>query len=139
MTEEQYIKNKLAEINSTYNVLGHLGRYSDKDIKKRWKEDEKRTYNLWLSVKSVSDVERFVNQFIATVKQFENINGLFQDAYVMDLSLYRAENAIQKMAQCYNDDEFDFETFKENDIDNMFNTLYEGIKSMEKVNQHRAM
>ena len=57
----------------------------------------------------------------------------------MDLALYRAVSAIQKMAQCYDFDDFDFHTFGKEDIDNIFDTLYQWLEEMKNVNMRRAM
>lgn len=136
---QEYLKEKLNEFKNTYNAEYHLNAYSDKDLKRQWKSDYERTRGQWQSVKSISDVKRYVNGFIGTVKQFQNIEGVFSDAYDMDLALYRAVSAIQKMAQCYYIDDFDFHTFDGEDIDEMFSTLYQWLEEMKNVNWRRAM
>lgn len=136
---QQYLKDRLAEFNKTYNVQSHLNSYSDREIKKQWKEDYNRTQSQWQSVKCNSDVIRFVNGFIATVKQYQNIKGFFIDSYDMNLALYRAINAIQKMTQCYDIDYLDFHTFGKEDIDELFDALYNGLEKMKNVNMRRAM
>ncbi|MDD4370700.1 MAG: hypothetical protein PHD56_06485 [Anaerostipes sp.] len=136
---QKYLQDKLKEFNRSYNALGHLNSYSDKQIKRQWKEESSRTQRQWQSIQSISDVTRYVNGFTGTVAQYKNIRGLFSDAYEMDLALYRAVNAIQKMAQCYDIDDFDFCNFSIDNIDKMFNTLYKGVEEMQKVNMHRAM
>lgn len=57
----------------------------------------------------------------------------------MDLALYRAVSAIQKMAQCYDIDDFDFHMFGKTDIDEMFELLYIWLDEMRNVNMRRAM
>ncbi len=136
---QEYLKDKLSEFNKTYNAEYHLNSYFDRHIKSQWKEDYKRVQGQWQSVKSISDVQRYVNGFAATVKQYQNIKGLFSDAYDMDLALYKAVSAIQKMAQCYDFDDFDFHTFGKEDIDNMFAVLYQWLEEMKNVNMRRAM
>lgn len=136
---QNYLKEKLEEFKHTYNVEYHLNSYSDRHIKQQWKADNERMYNQWLSVKDVSGVMRFVNGFIGTVEQYENIKGVSSDAYDMNLALYKSVNAIQKMTQCYDMKEFDFCTFKKDDIDGLFSILYNGLDKMENVNMRRAM
>lgn len=136
---QEYLEGKLTEFNNKHNAQSKLNSYSNRDIKRQWKEDSKRIYNQWLSVKSISDVKRFVNGFTGTVKQYENVKGLFSDAYDMDLALFKAVNAIQKMTQCYDIEDFDFHKFTKEDIDELFNTLYDGLEKMNNVNMHRAM
>lgn len=136
---QEYLRDKLSEFNKTYNAEYHLNSYFDRHIKSQWKDDYKRVQGQWQSVKSISDVQRYVNGFAATVKQYQNIKGLFSDAYDMDLALYKAVSAIQKMAQCYDFDDFDFHTFGKEDIDNMFTALYQWLEEMKNVNMRRAM
>lgn len=136
---QEYLKDKLAEFNKVYNAEFRLYSYSNRDIKQQWKEDSKRIYNQWLSVKSISDVKRYVNGFIATVEQYENIKGYFSDAYDMDLVLYKGVNAIQKMAQCYDMEDFEFHKYRKEDIDKLFDILYDGLEKMKNVNMRRAM
>lgn len=136
---QEYLKDKLSEFNKTYNAEYHLNSYFDRHIKSQWKDDYKRVQGQWQSVKSISDVRRYVNGFAATVKQYQNVKGLFSDAYDMDLALYKAVSAIQKMAQCYDFDDFDFHTFEKEDIDNMFVALYQWLEEMKNVNMRRAM
>lgn len=136
---QEYLKDKLSEFNKTYNAEYHLNSYFDRHIKSQWKEDYKRVQGQWQSVKSISDVQRYVNGFAATVKQYQNIKGLFSDAYDMDLALYKAVSAIQKMVQCYDFDDFDFHKFGKEDIDNMFVALYQWLEEMKNVNMRRAM
>ena len=129
----------MSEFNKTYNAEYHLNSYFDRHIKSQWKNDYKRVQGQWQSVKSISDVQGYVNGFVVTVKQYQNIKGLFSDAYDMNLALYKAVSAIQKMAQCYDFDDFDFHTFGKEDIDNMFAVLYQWLEEMKNVNKRRAM
>lgn len=136
---QKYLQEKLAELNKTYDVEYHVNSYFDKYIKKQWKDDYERVRSQWQSVNSISDVVRYVNGFAATVKQYRNVKGLFSDAYDMDLALYRAVSAIQKMTQCYDMDDFDFHTYEKSDIDDMFTTVYVWLEEMKNVNMCRAM
>lgn len=136
---QEYLKGKLEEFNKCYNAEYRLNSYFDRHIKKQWKEDYKRIQNQWQAVRSISDVQRYVNGFAVTVKGYQGIKGIFTDAYDMDLALYRAVSCIQKMAQCYEMDDFDFHTFEKKDIDEMFCALYTNLEAMKKVNMHRAM
>lgn len=136
---QEYLKEKLNAFKKTYNAEYHLNTYSDKELKRQWKNDYKRIRGQWQSVKSISDVNRYVNGFVGTVKQYQSIKGFFSDAYDMDLALYRAVSAIQKMAQCYDIDDFDFHMFGKTDIDEMFELLYIWLDEMRNVNMRRAM
>lgn len=136
---QEYLKEKLIEFKKTYNVEYHLNAFSDRELKRQWKWDYERTRGQWQSVKSISDVKRYVNGFVGTVKQYQNIKGVISDAYDMDLALYRAVSAIQKMAQCYDMDDFDFHMFEKEDIDEIFDTLYQWLEEMKNVNMRRAM
>lgn len=136
---QDYLKEKLNEVKKTYNAEYHLNSYFDRELKRQWKIDYERTRAQWQSVKSIADVKRYVNGFVGNVKQYKNVRGLFSDAYDMDLALYRAISAIQKMAQCYDMDDFDFRAFGKEEIDDMFSVLYKWIEEMRNVNMRRAM
>lgn len=137
---QQYLENELNKFNKKYDSGYHVSRYGNKDLQRRWKKDKKDINQYWQSIKSTDDVRRSVNIFIGTVESFENVSrGIIGDAYDMDLALYKAVTAIQKMTQCYDmSNDFDFYQFGKEDIDKMFETLYSGLKRMEKVNMNRA-
>lgn len=138
---QKYLKEKLAELEKSYDLIHALKIESDSnnDLRRRWERDYERTQAEWQSVKSISDVLGYVNRFEATVKQYQNVKAIFSDAYDMDLALYKAESAIQKMAQCFDVDRMDFHTFSQKDIDDMFNKLYNNIEAMQNVNERRAL
>lgn len=136
---QRYLKSKLDAFNKTYNVQQYLNSYTDKDLKRQWKYDCNRVKGRWQDIKSISDVEECIVGFATTVERYQNIKGIFSDAYDMDLALYEVVLAIQKMAQCYEFDNFDFHTFGKDDIDNMFDTLYKWFEEMKNVNMRRAM
>ena len=136
---QEYLKSRLSDFYQKYNVKAHLNAYTDREIKRQWKRDSQNIQQEWQNIKSLSDVERALNWFIGTVEQYENIRGIFSDAYDMDLTLYRATNAIQKMAQCYDFEKFDFNKCDKNGIDELFEKLYKGLDKMTNVNMRRAM
>lgn len=84
-------------------------------------------------------MQKYVNWFASTVARYENIKGIYTDAYDMDLSLYRAVYAIQKMALCYDNNNLNFHTFGKEEIDRMFSELYKALKEMQEINLCRAM
>ena len=140
MSEMQsYLKEKLHEFNSKYNVKYKLSTCWDKELKRQWKRDCEEISAQWQEVNSVADIQKYVDWYAATVERYENIRGFYTDAYDMDLALYRAISAIQKMAQCYDMDRFDFHTFGKAEIDTLFEKLYETLKAMQDVNLRRAM
>ena len=136
---QEYLQVKLREFNKRYNVENQLNMYFDREIKRRWKRDHQRASNQWQYIKSVSDVQRYINGFIGTVKQYQNIRGVFTDSYDMDLALYKAILSIRKMTQCYDFDGFDFSTYGKKEVDEMFDVLYEWLDKMNNVNIRRAM
>lgn len=136
---QEYLKKKLSEFNKTYNAEYHLNSYFDRHIKKQQREDYKRIQSQWQSVKSISDVRGYVNGFAVTVKGYQNVKDVFTDAYDMDLALFKVVSAIQKMAQCYDMDDFDFHTFSKEDIVDMFGALHKNLDAMKNVNMRRTM
>ena len=134
-----YIKNKLDEFKNSYNVEYRLSTCWDKEVKRQWKRDSEEIRSQWQYINSVADVQKYVNWFASIVARYENIKGIYTDAYDMDLSLYRAVYAIQKMAQCYDNNNLDFHTFGKEEIDGMFSELYKTLKEMQESNLRRAM
>lgn len=139
---QNYLKEKILEFNKKYNVEQSLQYRStvDKEIKRRWENDYKYIRNQWQYIGSISDVMSRVDNFTGRVNYFKDKRGFYEDAYDMDLELYKAILAIRKMAQCYDiEDKFDFYMFGKDDIDNLFSTLYNGLKDMENINMRRSM
>lgn len=136
---QEYLKDKLEEFNKNYNVEQQLNMYNDKDLKRRWKSDHERAQWEWQFINDVTDVNRYINGFIGSVKHLQNIKGIFADSYDMNLALYKAILAIRKMAQCYEFSICDFGSCSKEDIDAMFDTLYQWLKKMNNVNMRRAM
>ena len=136
---QEYLKEKIDHFNEKYNVENQLNRYFNKEIKHKWKIDQEKVKNQWQYIKSISDVRKYIDGFIGTVKYYQNIRGIYSDSYDMDLALYEAILAIKKMEQCYDFNGFDFNTYTKEDIDEMFDTLYKWLKEMDDVNIRRAM
>lgn len=136
---QEYLKSKLEEFNKKYNVEQQLNAYSDKELKRRWKSDRERARREWQFINNATDVNRYITGFVGTVKQYQGIKGIFADSYDMDLALYRAILAIRKMAQCYDISSCDFATCGKEEIDEIFDTLYQWLEKMNDVNMRRAM
>ena len=134
-----YLKSRLDEFIRNYNVENKLNTCWDKDLKRQWKRDSDEVRSQWKNINSVADVQRYVDWFASTVARYENVKGIYTDAYDMDLSLFRAIYAIQKMAASYDNEKLDFHTFGKDEIDRLFSELYRVLKEMKEVNLRRAM
>lgn len=136
---QAYLKNKLEEFKKKYNIEQQMNTYFDKDLKRQWKIDREKAKNQWQYINSVVDVRTYIEGFIGTVKQYQNIKGRLSDSYDMDLALYKAVLAISKMAQCYEFSNCNFDICGKEEIDEMFNTLYQWLEEMNIVNMRRIM
>lgn len=136
---QKYINDKLQKFIQVYDVEGSLNLYNDKDLKRMWKKDSLKIKNQWQDIKCYMDVKEAVDSYVATVSRFQNIPGVLEDAYMMDIALYKAINAIKKMRQCYDSATFDFEEQSKENIDYLFDQLNFGEKLMQDINMRRLM
>ena len=107
--------------------------------KKQWKKDREKIRLQWQEINSIFDVKTLIERYASTVKRYKDIRGVYTDSYDMDLALYRVVSAFQKMAQCYDYKELGFNECGKEEIDSLFDRLYQIFDDMEDVNMHRAM
>lgn len=136
---QSYLKNKLEAFKQKYNAEDKLNFYCDKELKRKWKVDQGKAKNQWQYINNVEDVKNYINGFIGQVEQYQNIRGIPEDSYYMDLALYKAILAISKMAQCYESNKCDFDSCGKEEIDEIFDTLYHWLEEMNNVNMRRMM
>lgn len=138
---KNYIIDKLTEFNDKYNVKHKLDSCwgNDKDMKRQWKRDCENVRLQWQDVNSVSDVKMYIERYASIVERYQNIRGVYLDSYYMDLALYRVISALQKMAQCYDYEALGFNGCNKEEIDALFDRLYQVFSDMEDVNIRRAM
>ena len=134
----KYIKNKLNEFCKEHDVPGKLNRY-DGDLKKQWKNDREKTKMLWQEILTEADVHTYVDNFVYSVEREVSLNTPFLETYYTDLALYRAVYAIEKMAQCYNNNNCQFDMIDINTIDSMFEKLEKAHRKMKDELMRRTM
>ena len=122
---KSYVKDKLAEFNTQYNVKYKLDSCwgNDREIKKQWKKDREKIRLQWQEINSIFDVKTLIERYASTVKRYKDIRGVYTDSYDMDLALYRVVSAFQKMAQCYDYKELGFNECGKEEIDSLFDRL----------------
>lgn len=129
---KNYINGKLEEFNRKCCIHNKLNSY-DGDYKKRWKRDYNDIKNsLWREIMSATDICEYVDRYIYSVEREISSNNTYLDIYDIDLALYRAVYAIQKMACCYDNNNCDFSSFDKSQIDALFeklNIAYDKIKN----------
>lgn len=81
----------------------------------------------------------YIERYASIVENYQKIRGVYTDSYNMDLALYRVISALQKMAQCYDYETLGFNECSEEEIDALFDRLYQVFNDMEAVNMRRAM
>lgn len=133
-----YIKNKLNQFCKEHDVPGKLNRY-DGELQRQWKHDRDRTKMLWQEIMTESDVHDYIDRFVSSVEREANLNTLCLETYSTDLALYRAVYAMEKMAQCYNNKNCQFNTIDINAIDIMFNKLEQAHQKMKDELMRRTM
>ena len=134
----KYIKSKLNEFCKEHDVPGKLNRY-DGDIQKQWKYDREKTKMLWKEIMTESDVHIYVDNFVYSVEREVSLNTSCLETYDTDLALYRAVYAIGKMAQCYNNNNCQFDMIDISTIDFMFEKLEKAHRKMKDELMRRSM
>ena len=136
---KNYINNKLDEFNREHCVESKLNNYEGY-FKKQWKKDrEEISRSLWGEVRSVSDVINYVNLYVDSVEREVNLNVKYLDIYDIDLALYRAVYAMNKMAYCYDNPNCNFITVEKNEIDALFSMLKTAHIEMKNELARRSM
>lgn len=135
---KDYLESKLDEFNRKHNVQAKLNRY-DGEIKKQWKRDYEKTSYLWQEIKSISDVQEYINRYVFMVEREEKLKTTDLCTYDTDLALYRAVYAIRKMVRCFDMAGFDFYLLDKDAVDSLFALIYGSVEKMENVIRRRAM
>ena len=133
---KDYLESKLNEFNSKHNVHAKLNRY-DGDEKKRWKRDYERTRNLWQEVNSVADVKDYIDRYVFLVEQ-EELKTTDLYTYDVDLALYRAVYALQKMVHCFDMVGFNWNHLGKETIDDLFSEMYNSVEKMKNIITRRT-
>lgn len=135
---KDYLESKLNEFKCKHDIQAKLNRY-DGEIKKQWKCDCERTRELWQEVNSVADVQDYIGRYVFLVEQEEQLKTTDLYTYDVDLALYRAVYAIQKMVRCFDMAGFDFGLLDKAAIDDLFASIYGAFAKMENVIVRRTM
>ena len=131
---EDYLKQKIKDFKQNYNAEVKLNSYSNKELRLRWKDDKQSALKEWHYINNIADVERYVTCFVEKVKHYNNMdNLLWEDSYDMDLFLYKAMLAMNRMEQCFENNKYGFSTCDEEKIDSMFEKLNNGLEMMNDV------
>lgn len=133
-----YIKNKLNEFCKEHDIPGKLNRY-DGDVHRQWERDREKTKMLWQEIMTESDVHDYIDRFVYSVEREVSLTRSCLETYSTDLALYRAVYAIEKMSQCYNNKNCQFDSIDINTIDIMFNKLEQAHQKMKDELMRRTM
>lgn len=138
---KDYLDKKIADFKKYYNVQHHLSTYcnNDCDLNRRWKKDFNQIQNQWQDISSISKMQEYVDMYSSIVERCNDAKGIFIESYDMNLALYRAIKAIEKVANCYDRDGFDFNEFGQDEIDKLFAKLYYWTKEMQNISFRRSV
>jgi len=134
---KDYLQSKLNEFKSEHDPYAKLNRY-DGDEKRRWKRDYKRTSDLWKEVNSVADVKEYIDRYVFMVEREERLRTTDLYTYDIDLALYHAVYAIQKMVHSFDMEGFDWNNLEKEAIDDLFSELYNSVEKMKNTITRRA-
>lgn len=134
---KDYLDSKLNEFKREHNVHAKLNRY-DGDEKRRWKRDYERTRDLWKEINSVADVKEYIERYVVMVEREEQLRTNDLYTYDIDLALYRAVYAIQKMVHSFDMEGFDWNNLEKEAIDALFSELYNSVEKMKNTITRRA-
>ncbi len=143
MVTEEYLKNKIKEFEQTHNYHGYLTNNYNKDISRRWKDEQARQNQKWQAINDNNDVIALINRYDNTVASFEKATHMFyEDGFDMALALYDVLQGLRKMAQFIEPKRWNttkFTPISEEEADALFARL-DGIAiRMSDVNLRRAM
>ena len=133
---KEYLRNKLLELKKHHNAETFLINYCTKDLKWQWERDRKQPK--WEDVMCMADVQNYVDRYSVVVDRYIDIKTGVDDYYV-NLALYRATYAIEKMVNCYDNNTCDFCFENTSDVDNWFDNLHKLIHIMQEEIDRRSM
>lgn len=134
---KDYLESKLNEFNREHNVQAKLNRYDGYE-QKQWKRDREKTRDLWAKVNSITDVKEYIDRYVFMVEREERLRTNDLYTYDVDLALYRAVYAIQKMVHSFDMEGFDWNNLEKEAIDDLFSELYVSVEKMRNIITRRT-
>lgn len=135
---KEYLNNKLSELKNRYNAESFLKTFCATDLKRQWEKDYKEVKNLWATIVNMDDVQKYIDAYDVVVNRYLKTNSGI-DTYYVNLILFKATYAIDKMVNCYDNNKCDFHFSNTTDIDSWFEKLYKLIDIMNNELNRRAM
>lgn len=134
---KDYLESKLNEFKREHNVESKLNRYDGYE-QKQWKRDREKIRELWPKVNSVADVKEYIDSYVFMVEREERLRTNDLYTYDIDLALYRAIYAIQKMVHSFDMEGFDWNNLEKEAIDDLFSELYASVDKMRNIITRRT-
>ncbi len=132
---KEYLRNKLLELKKHHNAEIFLNNYCTKQLKKQWERDRKQPK--WEDIMCMADVQNYVERYSVVIDRYmDTQTGV--DVYYVNLALYRATYAIEKMVNCYDNNRCEFYFENTSDVDNWFDNLYKLINIMQEETDRRS-
>lgn len=128
---KDYIKKKLEDFyEKCGNIESKLDRYDD-IYQKQWKRDKDDiSKNLYQQITSTSDVIQYIDYFLASVEREKSLSVLNLDIYDVELALYKAVYALEKMANHYDNNKCSF-SIDEKQVDELFDKMEQAYTDMK--------
>lgn len=144
MELDKYIENKLQQFVSTHPYSGYLNIQNDRELQRKWKNEQSQRDLLWRQITCNDDVFSLIDRFDGSVSFVEKHVeiGHIEDGFNMALALYRALLGIKKLSQFCLPRTYhttNFTPLSVEEVDFMFNRLDSIYTRMQEQNTKRAM
>ncbi len=143
MVTQKYMEGKIREFEQQHQYRGYLTNNYDKEIIRRWKDEQARKDQKWRAINNYDDVVTLINRYDNIVASFEKADrGFYEDGFDMALALYDALQGLRKMAQFIEPKPWNttkFTQVSEKEADALFARLDGIALRMSNVNLRRAM
>ncbi len=143
MINKEYLENKIKDFEQRHQYMGYLTNSFDKELARRWQDEQAQKTRKWHAVNSNDDVVSLINRFDSVVSVYEGAkHGHYHDAFDMALALYDALLGFRKWAQFADESSFNstnFTPISKDAADELFVRLASIASRMDKVNMKRAM
>ena len=143
MVTQEYLENKINDFELHHQYRGYLTNNYDKEISRRWKDEQSRRNQKWQDVRNNADVYDLINRYDNIVTYYEDAEySFYEDSFDMALSLYDAIQGLRKLAKFVEVKPWittQFSPISVEEADDIFLRLDSIVLRMDDVNLRRAM
>ncbi len=143
VTTQKYLEDKIKEFERRHIYKSYLTNHSDKELARRWKEEQEHEFQKWRAIKSNTEVYRLIDVYNNVVTSIEkNKRSFIEDGFDMALALDNAIRGLRKMAQSIEPKTWSdskFISVSNREVDEIFERLDKIAARMNAINCKRAM